>query len=172
MLGNNIFDQLKNEHKNVKSLLTKAESCPTDERKTVLEDIEMELVPHARAEEKTLYAVLLQNAKSSSDEDAENLANEAYEEHRTVDKLMDDIKACDPKDERWIAMLKVIKENLEHHIEEEENNLFKNAKKLLSESELDEILQAYNNAKEKNKEHLPSQGQISERRPSEELSRH
>lgn len=164
-----IFDQLEKEHDKVKDLLSKAEDCSVAERKNILEKIEEELVPHARGEEKTLYAIVLQKAKDSDAEKTVNLTNEAYEEHHAVDQLVKDIKSYDVNGEKWLGMLKVLKENLEHHIKEEENDLFPKAKKLLSNAEQVEILEAYKESKENFKENMPTQGQISERSPSADL---
>lgn len=165
----NIFDQLKEEHETVKSLLSEAELCPKEERVDVLERIEKELVPHARGEEKTLYAMVLKCAKEEGEQETAELANEAYEEHRAVDELLKDIKSCDPKDERWLAILQVMTENLEHHIEEEENELFPQAQDILSQEEQLQIFQSYIEAKEQFAKNLPTQSQISEREPTREL---
>lgn len=164
----NIFEQLKIEHQEVKSLLKKAEEATESERTALLEEIEHKLIPHARGEEKTLYALLYEKVKDSEEEEAIDLTNEAYEEHRVVDQLMADLKKTDASHETWLAKLTVIKENLEHHIKEEEEELFKKAKKFLSSEEIDELHAAYLSAKERFEESLPTQGQISERTPSPE----
>lgn len=158
-----IFTTLKTEHEELKSLLEFGETCPVDKRQAVLKKIELALVPHSRGEEKTLYAVLRQESIDEDDEDALDMANEAYEEHRAVDDLMSDIKLCSTKDETWVAKLKVIKENLQHHIKEEESRLFKMAKDLIPKDILEEIAVEYIRVKEKFAESLPSQSQIRER---------
>lgn len=168
MFGTNIFEQLKKEHKEVKSLLEKAKKCPPGERHSLLEEVEENLIPHARGEEKTLYSLLRERAQENQSDEALNLTNEAYEEHRLVDELMEDLKETSANDEKWLPKLKVIKENLEHHIQEEEEELFKSAKKFFSKEEQQELLEAYRTAKEKFEQGLPTQGQIRERTPSEQ----
>ena len=171
MEHNDLFEQLKSEHKDVKELLKKAEDCPQGERKDVLSQIESELVPHARAEEKTLYAVLLENIKQSGNsEDAEDLTNEAYEEHRAIDELLGDLKSSSTDDEAWVGKVKVLKENIEHHVDEEENELFEKARKFIEPEKLAQIAQAYNEAKSEYSESLPMQSQISEREPVKSVS--
>lgn len=163
----NIFKQLKTEHDQLKKLLKQAEEAAEPQRAALLEEIEQMLVPHARGEEKTLYALLYERASEEEKEDALDLTNEAYEEHRVADQLLKDLKKTDVAHETWLAKLSVIKENLEHHIKEEEEELFEKAKKLISADERSEILEAYLSAKESFESTLPTQGQISERSPSD-----
>lgn len=164
--ASNIFEQLKAEHQVVKDLLKQAEEATVQEREALLEEIEENLVPHARGEEKTLYSFLYERLKGGGDEKALNLTNEAYEEHRVVDELMADLKQTDPSSETWLAKLTVIKENLNHHIKEEEEELFSKAKEIISKNELGEVFLAYLNAKEGFKASPPTQEQISKRTPS------
>lgn len=161
-----IFSQLKDEHDQVKSLLKKAQDCDHSERQNILNEIESELIPHARAEEKTLYSLLLQKAQDQELEEGIELGNEAYEEHRLVDELISTLKTTDVDDDLWLARLNVLQENIEHHIEEEEDELFSFAKKLFSNSELKNLLPAYRESKETYQETLPSQSQIQARSAS------
>lgn len=158
-----IFDQLKNEHEELKELLSRGESCQPGERKRVLEKIEKNLVPHGRGEEKTLYAKLLEKAKESDQKAEKVLTNEAYEEHRVAEGVLKELKSMDARDQKWDGLFRVFKENIEHHIEEEEEDLFAAAKELLSENELDQIYNVYRRVKEEYAENLPTQGQIDER---------
>ena len=163
MKTKSIFSQLRNEHNELKELLKKAEDCSESKRSQVLEEIEEHLIPHARGEEKTLYALMRKRANEKDNSDGAELINEAYEEHRVADELMKHLKNVDPSDETWLAHLKVVKENLEHHIEEEEEDLFYKAKKLLSSDDRKGLLEAYLTEKENFSESLPTQGQIHER---------
>lgn len=173
ILSDNIFDQLKAEHNQLKDLLKKAKECSPSERERMLERIEELLVPHSRGEEKTIYSVLHERTKEHPRKEKEllDLTNEAYEEHRAVDDLMANLKETDVHDERWLAKLTVIKENLEHHIKEEENDLFKKAKHILQPGESEELLEAYLEAKEMYSENMPTQAQIRERQASQHASR-
>lgn len=173
ILSDNIFDQLKTEHDLVKSLFKKAEDASPGERQRLLERIEEELIPHARGEEKTIYSVLHERtaAHPRKEEELLNLTNEAYEEHRAVDELLADLKETDVQDEKWLAKLTVIKENIEHHIKEEENELFKQAKHILKEGEAEALLEAYIEAKKSYSENLPTQGQIRSRQASPAASK-
>lgn len=164
---NPLFQQLTQEHEELKELLKTAEECEPSERKNILVHIEHALVPHARGEEKTLYALMQERAQEG---EAKELTSEAYEEHHVVDKLLADLKATDVKDEQWVAKLKVLKENIEHHAEEEENQLFQQAQKIFSAQEFQDILEAYQSSKQAYEDTLPTQAQINSRSPSQSLS--
>lgn len=160
-----IFTILKTEHEEVKSLLEFAETCSVDKRQAVLKKIEKALVPHARGEEKTLYAILRAESLRKDNDEGIDVSNEAYEEHRVVDDLLFEIKSVRSNDETWIAKLKVIKENLTHHIKEEEQTLFKMCKELIPEETLVSVSTAYEKAKAQFERSLPTQSQIDERTP-------
>lgn len=167
MTPSSLLEQLKKEHEAVKKLFKKAEDCDEGKRSDVLQEIKEELVPHARGEEKTIYSLLKEflDDEQSSKEDI-NLANEAYEEHRVVDELLKKLESMNSDDERWIAHLKVLKENVEHHIKEEEQELFDLIRKHFTADKLTELKAVYMNVKASFTESLPSQAQIKERSPS------
>lgn len=162
-----ILEQLKKEHTEVRELFKKAESCHEDQRSALVKKIKKELIPHARGEEKTVYSLLkeiLHDEKSSKENI--DLINEAYEEHRVIDDLFKTLESVNTSDERWPAHLKVLKENIEHHIKEEETDLFKLIRKNFSEQKLVEIKALYMDVKQSFSETMPSQAQIKERQPS------
>ena len=171
MTPSTLLGQLKKEHEDVKLLFKKAEDCDQDERADVLQEIKEELVPHARGEEKTIYSLLkgLLDNEDASEEDL-NLANEAYEEHRVIDELLKSLESINANDEKWIAHLKVLKENVEHHIKEEELELFELIKKHFTADKLTELKAVYLSVKERFADSLPSQAQIRERQPSSEAA--
>lgn len=166
-MTSNILEQLKTEHDEVKKLFKTAEDCEDNQRSDILQQIKEELIPHARGEEKTIYSLLKERLddEQSSEEDI-TLANEAYEEHRVADQLLKELERMDTTDEKWPALLKVFKENVEHHIKEEEQELFKLIKKHFTNENLNELKTVYMSVKETYSESLPSQSQINERRPS------
>lgn len=161
-----IFDQLEIEHKGLKKLLKQTEDAKPSERQELFKQICEELVPHARGEEKTIYAVLRERAKKENVEDALDIANEAYEEHRVADQLVQDLKNLSFDSERWGPVFKVLKENLEHHIEEEESELWRQSRKMFSHEEQKNLLGVYLIAKAKYSEVLPDQHHIHAREAS------
>lgn len=156
--GQDIFDQLKKEHEEVKALIKKAEDAEVSDRESRLRAIEKELVPHARAEERVLYNVLNERA-DESEEETIDLINEAFDEHAKVDEIMGELKNMEVDDEAWLAKLDELKEHLEHHIEEEESEVFSKAKNLLSSDEVEGLLESYKNAKVDFEDSLPTQAE-------------
>ena len=85
-------------------------------------------------EEKVFYPALKEN------DELKNTVLEAYEEHRQVKTLIRDIERLSQGNERFPAKLKVLMDNVEHHVEEEEGELFPKVEDLLSEGELEVFL--------------------------------
>ena len=139
-----IYDVLKKDHQVVKDLLEKMEATSetaSKSRKDLLEKLRTELIPHARAEERVLYNTL------KDIETTKDIALEAYEEHEAAEALLRELEAMSTDDERWSAKLSVLKENLEHHIEEEEDQLFSDAKQVLAVEEAQMMAEAFKNLK-------------------------
>ena len=127
---------LKRDHDKVKGLLRELE--PTTERaeKTrseLFSRIKSELTVHEIIEEEIFYPTLKQHPK------AKDIVLEAYEEHNVVDTLMSELSELDVQDETWGAKAKVMIENIEHHIEEEEGEMFEQARKVFDSQELEEL---------------------------------
>ncbi len=88
---------------------------------------------HEAIEEEIFYPALKEHPKTK------DLALEGYEEHHVVDMVMAEIEGVEPSDEIWMAKFTVLKENLEHHIEEEEGEMFPQAEKVFDDDELGEL---------------------------------
>lgn len=135
----NAIDLLKADHEKVKSILSQL-SESTDravkKRTELLEKLELEVSIHTQLEEEILYPAY----KAAGGKAEAEMYYEAKEEHRTVDSLvLPDLKGTDPTSPEFAGRVKVIKELLEHHIEEEETDMFPHAKKLLGKAKLDEL---------------------------------
>ena len=102
-------------------------------RKELFAKIKQELEVHETIEEEIFYPALKEFAATK------DLTLEAYEEHDVVDTILGELERTPVEDETWGAKFTVMKENLEHHIEEEEGNLFKQARRLLDEAELEAL---------------------------------
>ena len=127
---------LEADHQKVKRLLTELESTTERGVKTRTElfaTIKGELTLHEVVEEEIFYPALKSHPR------AQDIVLEAYEEHHVVDLLMGELEALDVSDETWGAKAVVMKENIEHHIEEEEGEMFAQARKIFDRQELDEL---------------------------------
>ncbi|WP_460125966.1 hemerythrin domain-containing protein [Pseudomonas sp. S2_C03] len=135
----NAIELLKADHERVKTILTQL-SESTDrgikKRTDLLAKLEMEITIHTQLEEEILYPAF----KEAGGKDEAEMYYEAKEEHRTVDALvLPDLKATDPSTPEFAGRVKVVKELLEHHIEEEEKEMFPQANKLLGKAKLNEL---------------------------------
>jgi hemerythrin superfamily protein len=129
---------LEEDHKLVKRLLADGEATTERAEKTRTElfaRLKKELTIHEQMEEEVLYPAL----KRQQDRDAREIALEAYEEHHVVDEILGELEMTPVTDETWGAKFKVAKENLEHHIEEEETEMWQAAREAFSRAELEEM---------------------------------
>ena len=142
------FTLLKNDHKKVAGLMEKIDESTERAVKTrdeLFAQLKSELDIHAKIEETILYPVL-EKADQTHD-----ITLEAFEEHRIVKQLLSELES-EPKDaEEWTAKFTVLKENVEHHVEEEEGDMFKKARKVLSDEELEALGARLEEAKGKQK---------------------
>jgi hemerythrin superfamily protein len=131
----NVYDVLKEDHKEVSKLLDKIEKASNQEdiRQELFLEVKKELDLHAFVEETYFYPAL-----KDADQTKE-ITLEAYEEHRIVKILLEELEGLDEDAEEWGAKFKVLKENVEHHVEEEEGELFKKARKILSDDQAEAI---------------------------------
>lgn len=127
------FELLKADHRKVEDLFSQLESARGQAKLRVFEQIRMELELHTHIEEKVFYPAL------EEPEETHDLALEAYEEHDVVKKLLKELGRARSANDEWEAQAKVLKENVEHHVEEEENELFQKAEDALGEEELEEL---------------------------------
>jgi hemerythrin-like domain-containing protein len=127
---------LKEDHERVKKMLADGESTTERAEKTrgeLYARLREEMEIHERIEEEIFYPALKEHPK------ARELALEGYEEHHVVDQIMGELGQTAVSDETWSAKFKVMKENIEHHIEEEEGEMFKQARDVFSREELEEL---------------------------------
>jgi hemerythrin-like domain-containing protein len=127
---------LKEDHDKVKKLLEDVDSTTergVKTREELFTKIKRELEVHESIEEEIFYPALKEHPK------AKELVLEAYEEHHVVDMVMAEIADVPFDDETWGAKCTVMKENVEHHIEEEEGEMFKQARRVFSTEELEDL---------------------------------
>jgi hemerythrin-like domain-containing protein len=140
------FRTLEQEHEELKEILDQLENTPRaamKEKKELFTKLKTELMPHMKGEEKHFYPLLL-DSKS-----ARKQSMEALEEHHVAEMVLKELDKLDKGEEQWDAKLKVFKEILEHHIEEEEEELFETAQDNLDQTQLDKIMAAYSEEKKK-----------------------
>jgi len=132
----NALTLLKEDHGHIKKMLADGEETTERAEKTrteLFERLKGFLEVHERIEEEVLYPALKKKPKS------EDIAYEGFEEHHVVDTIFEELEATPVDSPEWTAKFKVAKENIEHHIEEEEGEMFKMTRQLFDDDELEQM---------------------------------
>ncbi|HEX8847216.1 MAG TPA: hemerythrin domain-containing protein [Pyrinomonadaceae bacterium] len=130
------FELLKKDHEKVSGIFEKLE--PTTERaektrEELFTELKKELDLHAKIEEEIFYPAIREARKTHE------ITLEGYEEHHVIKTLLAELEELPTTDETWGAKLKVLKENVEHHVEEEEGEMFTGAREVLSSEQIEEL---------------------------------
>ncbi len=129
---------LRKDHRKIKELFGEVEKAEDPKkRKEVFDKIMTELKAHERIEEEIFYPAVEKKARTKQ---LKEIVIESYLEHGFVDRIAEDVLATKPEDETWKAKAKIMKEQLEHHaFEEEEEKLFPKVEEIFSKEELTEL---------------------------------
>jgi hemerythrin-like domain-containing protein len=140
----NAFALLKADHEKVAGMLETIENTTERAlkgREEIFARLKEELDLHAAIEEEIFYPAL------EDAEETREITLEAYEEHRLVKQLLGELEAVPKDSEEWTAKFTVLKENIEHHVEEEEGEMFKKARQALTEEEIEALGERLQEAK-------------------------
>jgi len=124
---------LEKDHRRFEQLLKQGEETTERAikgRTELLDTLTKDLNLHELVEEKILYPAL------KAHPEARDIVLEGYQEHHVADVLTRELHTLAPGDERWGAKFKVLKESLEHHIQEEEGEMFRKARGIFSRDDL------------------------------------
>ena len=129
----NPFELLKADHEKVAKLFDQLEAGSGRAKLDTFKQIKQELELHTHVEETIFYPAL------ESPRETHDLTLEAYEEHKVVKTLLRELARSRKADDEWQAKAKVLRENVEHHVEEEENELFDKASDALESDQLEAL---------------------------------
>ncbi len=135
-----IFDVLSTDHEKVRKILEQMEQSSTragKRREALLDHLSENLLPHMYAEEQYFYQILLDE---TSDKE---IVYQALEEHRAAKAVLMDLEDAPSDDPRWLARCKVLKELVEHHIEEEESTVFDLARDIMDQDRAAEVAKRF-----------------------------
>lgn len=135
-----IFDALKKDHDRLKGLF-KQVSRKKQDPGSIFPQIQQSLELHQSWEEKSFYPVLMER------QETHEITMESIEEHSVAKKELEEMAKMSPDDEWFPAKMKVLHELVDHHIEEEEMQLFKKAKKLIGKEQAEEMGAQFEDAK-------------------------
>jgi hemerythrin superfamily protein len=130
-------EMLEKDHEKVRALFKKYEAAPerSEERKEIVAQISMELDIHAQVEETIFYPAF----REAAEKEPLKIVRESFEEHKIVKTLLRELGPMRGQDPQFEAKVTVLKENVEHHVEEEEDDLFPAAQKLFGDERLAEL---------------------------------
>ncbi|HEY6420750.1 MAG TPA: hemerythrin domain-containing protein [Candidatus Binataceae bacterium] len=136
----NAVSLLKKDHETVGKLFKEVEqaehgSSAHKKKAEIFGQIKMALEIHATIEEEIFYPAV----KQARSEQVKDEVREAYEEHKQIKSLLAQLAGTAPSDETYDMKLKVLKEDVEHHVKEEEGEMFPDAKKYLGEKRLEAL---------------------------------
>ena len=130
------FEMLEEDHQKVKKLLSEADDTTergVKTREELFARIKQELLVHETLEEELLYPTLKEHDATKE------VSLEGYEEHHFANEVIAELEETPVDDEKWAAKFAVLKENIEHHIEEEEEEMFPKARKVLGSDRIDAL---------------------------------
>ena len=132
----NAFELLKEDHEKVAGIFEKLE--PTTEkavkkREELFNKLSRALEIHAEIEEQIFYPALKEAGETRE------ITLESFEEHKIIKRLVQEMESLQKDSEQWTAKLSVLKETVEHHVEEEEGQMFKRAREVLSKEQIEDL---------------------------------
>jgi hemerythrin superfamily protein len=135
----NAISLLKNDHKTVEDLFKRFEKLgprAVKSKQDLAERIVRELSIHAAIEEMAFYPAIREAAEKG---DVDDMVLESLEEHHIVKWVLSEIERLGPSDERFDPKMRVLMENVRHHVEEEEKDLFPKVNKMFDRAQLDDL---------------------------------
>lgn len=149
--SDDIYDLLLADHGRQRGLAGGIQNTQGDsaERQRLWTAYRNELVAHASAEEQTFYAELIAHSESQSQ------TQHSVAEHKEIEDIIEELDDMDMASTGWLNRFHTLREKVEHHLDEEENEVFAMARDLLSEQEAEQIGQAFAEQKQAELEDQP-----------------
>jgi hemerythrin superfamily protein len=151
-----IFAQLEEEHTEVSMLMKQAQKSDDEKtRRDLFTKIRVELLAHAKAEERVFYPVLQQNAQTRQD------AERSLQDHQQIEQIINRLDATPITSQSWKAALDTLIETVKSHVNLEEKTVFPKAQQFIDDDEAEELGQRFEQARTQEQErlmHMP-QGQ-------------
>lgn len=131
----NIYDAIKEDHAEHRTLLDRIAQTSGDsqERREAWETFYYDVKSHAAAEEETFYSTLISKTWG------QDAARHSVHEHQQLDDLMEELNEGDMSSPGWLVKFKQLKHDYEHHMDEEENEVFERAREVVNSAREDDI---------------------------------
>lgn len=132
-----IFEDLKKDHDLHRDLLKQIDAANPSKRADLFEKFRIEVTAHAAAEEESLYATML--AKP----DLRDEARHSVSEHKEIDDFFEEMVELDPASGEWKSKFDAMRHRYEHHIDEEEEEMFPEAAEDLDDGEVARLAKVF-----------------------------
>ena len=140
----NILELIQSDHRKVENLFSEIENANDDDRVYgYFNQLYKELTLHSHSEEMTLYPAMREY------EETEDMIEEAEEEHVEAEELLEEIKSLSPGSTEFKAKIRELKEAVMHHVEEEETEIFPAVSECMSDEEMQELAEEFQEVKSK-----------------------
>lgn len=138
-----IYDAIKADHRNHRALLEQIADCGADAaaRRRAWENFYYDVKSHAAAEEETFYSRLMTETWG------QDAARHSVHEHQELDDLMEEINGMEPDDPSWSEKFRQLRHDYEHHMDEEEEEVFARAREVIDEGALEGFGQRFEERK-------------------------
>ena len=138
----NALEILKQDHQKVKQLFQEAtHASDQNKRKDLFDKIDTELEIHAHIEETVFYPALEEH------EELKDMVAEALEEHQGAKALLEELEELGPDSHEFGSKLQELMESVEHHVQEEEGEMFPKVREVFDEGQLEQIGKELESAK-------------------------
>lgn len=143
----NIFEALRKDHDRQRSLLKKLVETSGDSktRDRIFKELKTELETHADGEERYFYKPLIDSDLT------QEKARHSIAEHHEIDELIEELEKTAYSSSAWLKIMKNLQEKVEHHLEEEEHEVFQLAGKVLSKTSKENLAKEYEDYMAKNR---------------------
>ena len=139
-----IYKRLEKDHDKQRDLIEKIKSSKpgSDERAKLWTDLKIELEAHASAEEQAFYSKLMAEPEGTDD------TRHAVEEHQEMHEMIKELDAMDQSADVWDKLFGKLGDKVVHHVDEEEEDFFPDAKDTLSDTQEQKALKTFNDRKD------------------------
>ena len=138
------LELLKQDHQAVKELFDQIDDAEDGkQRKKLFDQIDTQLNIHAHIEETVFYPEM------QKIDELKDMVEEALEEHQEIKTLLEEIEGRDPESDQFIASVEELMENVEHHVAEEEDEMFPKVRERCDQATLDRLGDQLESAKGK-----------------------